>query len=205
MTSSPIFMAAVLLTLSAPLSAAAQTTELQSPQTIQSPVSEAFAPVAVVGGTPVKVSFLEQVASNTVRAGERIRFKAIDAVTSDGWIIVEKGALGEAEVLSAESAGGNGHPGKMEIQFDWIYAADGLKVQLSDIPETSSGQAQKGGASTASIASYLVLGPLGLFAHNFVHGKDIIIKPDQKIQVYVAQTVHIVPNTRVTNADGYAH
>lgn len=108
-------------------------------------------------------------------------------------------------MLSAESAGGNGHPGKMQLQFEWVYGVDGLKIQLSDVPETQNGEGQKGGASTATIASYLVLGPLGLFAHNFVHGKDIIVKPDQKIQVYVAQTVHIAPKTRVTTADGFAH
>jgi len=184
----------------------AETPTIAAPSSVPTESTSAdLAPVAVMGGTPIKIALLQQIASNTAHAGDIVRFKSIDTVTSDGWIIVDKGALGEAEVLSAEGAGGNGHPGKMQLQFNWIYGADGLKLKLSDAAETSNGEASKGAASTASIASYLVLGPLGLFAHNFVHGKDIIIKPDQKIQVYVAQTVHVTPKTRVTTKDGFAH
>jgi hypothetical protein len=204
----PQCLAAVLFTIALGSDASAQMTAAPSSMDTPSAAPTALptaAGIAVVGGTPLKISLVEQIASNTAHAGDKLRFRTLDSVIMDGWIVVEKGALGEAQVLSAESAGGNGHPGKMQLQFDWVYGVDGLKIQLSDVPETQNGEGQKGGASTATIASYLVLGPLGLFAHNFVHGKDIIVKPDQKIQVYVAQTVHIVPKTRVTTADGFAH
>jgi hypothetical protein len=202
----PHIMAAALfavVTSASAISAQTSATPAATDTTVVAPATPAG--IAVIGGTPVKIALVEQIASNTAHAGDRLRFRTLDVVTSDGWIVIDKGALGEAEVLSAESAGGNGHPGKMQIQFDWVYGTDGLKIALSDVPETQNGEGQKGGASTATIASYLVLGPLGLFAHNFVHGKDIIIKPDQKLQVYVASTVHIVPTTHVTSADGFAH
>jgi hypothetical protein len=159
----------------------------------------------VPGGTPLKVSLVEQLASNTAHSGDRFRFRCLDDVIIDGWVIVPKGSFGEGEVVTAESAGGNGHPGKIQLQFDWIYAADNLKVRLSDVPSDNTGDAAKGAASTAAIASYVLLGPLGLFAHNFVHGKDVIVKTDAKIPVYVAQAVHVTPTTRVTSADGFAH
>jgi hypothetical protein len=161
--------------------------------------------IALPGGTLAKISLLEQVASNTAHEGDKFQFRSLEDVTVDGWILIPKGSLGEGEVLSAESAGGNGHPGKMKLQFNWIYGSDNLKIRLSDVPSTSNGDAAKGAASTAAIASYLVLGPLGLFAHNFVHGRDIVVKPDQKIQVYVAQGVHVTPKDKVTSADGFAH
>ena len=167
--------------------------------------SGASAPVAILGGTPIEIALLEELSSSTAQVGERLRFRAINSITSDGWVLVEKGALGEAEVVNAEGASGNGHPGKLNIQFDWIYGADGLKIRLSDMPTTSNGEAQQGGASTATIASYLILGPIGLFAHNFVRGRDIVIEPTQSLQVYVDQTVHITPVTRLTDADGFAH
>jgi hypothetical protein len=204
----PQCLAAAFFVIALGSNASAQTTaappSMDAPATAPTALPTASG-IAVVGGTPIKISLVEQIASNTAHAGDKLRFRTLDTVTTDGWIVVEKGALGEAQVLSAESAGGNGHPGKMQLQFDWVYGVDGLKIQLSDVPENQNGEGQKGGASTATIASYLVLGPLGLFAHNFVHGKDIIVKPDQKIQVYVAQTVHIVPKARVTTADGFAH
>lgn len=165
----------------------------------------AFAQVAVPGGTAVTISLLEELASNTAHAGDRVRFKSLEPVVSGGWIVIEKDAVGEAEVLSAEGAGGNGHSGQMQIKFDWIYGVDGMKIALSDLPETSNGRGGKGAASTASLASYLLLGPIGLFAHNFVRGKDIVIKPDQKLRVYVAETVHIMPATRDSSADSFAH
>jgi hypothetical protein len=164
-----------------------------------------LATIAVPGGTPIKIALTQEIASNSARAGDRILFKAMNNVTSDGWIVIEKGALGEAEVVSAESAGGNGHPGKIDIRFDWIYAADGLKLHLSDVPQASNGQGQQGGASTATVASYLILGPVGLFAHNFVRGKDVVIGTDQTFEAYVEQTVHVVPNARLSDADGFAH
>jgi hypothetical protein len=139
---------------------------------------------------------VDQLASNDAHAGDRFQFRSVQDVTIDDAIVIPKGALGEGEILQAEAAGSNGHPGSLNLQFDWIYSADNLKVKLSDVPSRSNGDAAKGAASTATIASYLVLGPLGLFAHNFVHGKDVIVTPDQKIQVYVAQSVPVTPASR---------
>jgi hypothetical protein len=165
----------------------------------------AAAAVTVPGGTPVKVMLIEQVASNSAHAGDKIHFKAVEDVTVDGWVVVAHDAVGEGSVVSAESAGGNGHPGKIQLQFDWIYGSDGLKIKLSDVATNANGDAAKGAASTAAIASYVLLGPLGLFAHNWVHGKDVVVKTDQKIPIYVAQTVHVTPKVKVSSTDGFAH
>ena len=185
--------------------AGAQVAAPVAPVNAPTPAAPAAAPVAVPAGTPIKIAVVEQIASNTAHAGDKFQFKALDDVTLDGWIVVAKNALGEGEVVGAEGAGGNGHPGKMQLQFNWIYGADGLKLKLSDVPSSANGDAAKGAASTAAIASYLVLGPLGLFAHNFVHGRDVVVAPDRKIDVYVAQNVHVTPKDKVTSADGFAH
>jgi hypothetical protein len=183
------------------------TTPAQPPATTpadSTPAASAAA-ITVLGGTPVKVSLIEAIASNTAHAGDKIHFKAIDDVTVDSWVVIPRDAVGEGSVVSAEGAGGNGHPGKIQLQFDWIYGADGLKIKLSDVAANANGDAAKGAASTAAIASYLVLGPLGLFAHNWVHGKDVTVKTDQKLAIYVAQTVHVTPKTKVSSTDGFAH
>ncbi len=163
------------------------------------------ATITVPGGTPLKVSLIEPISSNTAHAGDKIHFKAIDDVTVESWVVIARDAIGEGSVISAEGAGGNGHPGKIALQFDWIYGADGLKIKLSDVASNANGDGAKGAASTAAIASYLVLGPLGLFAHNWVRGKDVTVKTDQKIAIYVAQTVHVTPKTKVSSTDGFAH
>jgi hypothetical protein len=184
-------------------SPAAAPTVLGAPAAIESPA--AAAAVLIPAGAPAKISLTEQLASNVAHAGDKFQFRSLEDVTVDGWIVISKGSLGEGEVLSAESAGGNGHPGKMKLQFNWIYGPDNLKIKLSDVPSSNDGDAAKGAASTATIASYVLLGPLGLFAHNFVHGHDVVVKPDQKIQVFVSQAVHVTPTSKVTAADGFAH
>ena len=212
----PLALCMALVASSLPLASIAQPTApvqppvaapTQSPTT--APVDTASpAPAAMItvpGGTPLKVSLIEPIASNTAHAGDKIHFKAIDDVTVDGWVVIARDAIGEGSVLSAEGAGGNGHPGKIALQFDWIYGVDGLKIKLSDVAANANGDAAKGAASTAAIASYLVLGPLGLFAHNWVHGKDVTVKTDQKLPIYVAQTVHVTPKTKVSSTDGFAH
>jgi uncharacterized membrane protein len=125
--------------------------------------------------------------------------------TVDSWVVIARDAVGEGSVVSAEGAAGNGHAGKIQLQLDWIYGADGLKIKLSDVASNANGDGAKGAASTAAIASYLVLGPLGLFAHNWVKGKDVTVKPEQKIAIFVAQTVHVTPKTKVSSTDGFAH
>ncbi len=210
---SVLFSFALVASALLPAQSIAQTVTPPS-QTVTPPVQPAAADAApaataaaisVPGGTPLKVTLIEQVASNSAHAGDKVHFKAVDDVSVDGWVVIAREAVGEGSVVSAESAGGNGHPGKMQLQFDWIYGADGLKIKLSDVAANANGDASKGAASTAAIASYLVLGPLGLFAHNFVHGKDVVVKTDQKIPIYVAQTVHVAPKVKVSSTDGFAH
>ncbi len=176
-----------------------------APVATPTPKGATLAPVLVPGGTPLKIVLVDQLASNKAHAEDRFSFHSLEAVTVEGFVVVPAGAMGEGHVVSAESAGGNGHPGKLALQFDWIYSSDNLRIKLSDVPSANDGDGAKGAASTAAIASYLVLGPLGLFAHNFVHGKDVIVQTDRKIPVYVAQSVHVVPTTKVTTADGFAH
>src|ERR1700722_7351351 len=78
----------------------------------------ASATLAVPGGTPIRISVDQQPTSSEENAGDRFQFRADDDVTVDGWIVVKKGAIGQGDVLTAERAGGNGHPGKLQLQFD---------------------------------------------------------------------------------------
>lgn len=163
------------------------------------------APVPVADGTPVHVALTDQLASNTAHSGDRFQFRSLDDVEVDGWVVIPRGSLGEGEVTQAEPAGSNGHPGKIKLQFDWIYGADNFKIRLSEVPDANRGDGQKGTATTATVASTVLLGPIGLFAHNFVRGKDAIVTPDQEIKVYVAQTVHVTPDHRLDPNDDFAH
>jgi hypothetical protein len=161
--------------------------------------------VAVPGGTPLQIRRTAPISSGYSHVDDSIRFKAVDNVVIDGWIVIAKDALGEGTVTAIDAAGSHGHPGQIKAKFDWIYGADGLKIRLSNVAETNNGEGAKGTATTATVLSTVLLGPIGLFAHNFVKGKDVTIDTSAKIPIYVADTVHIDAKSRPSKVDEFAH
>jgi hypothetical protein len=122
--------------------------------------------VALPGGTPVSVHHSAELSSSNAHEGDAFAFSVINDVRSRGWIVIAAGAQGVGEVTSVENAGGNGHSGKLGLKFDYVYAVDGKKVRLTSTGNTTEGEQKTGAASTATIATYALLGPVGLFAHN---------------------------------------
>jgi hypothetical protein len=157
------------------------------------------------GGTPLTVRLTAPVSSGSSHVDDDIQFKAVDDVVIDGWIVIPKDAVGEGVVSSVDPAGTHGHSGQIGITFKWIYGADGLKVRLSEVPSKDTEGDLKGTSATATVLSTVLLGPVGLFAHNFVRGKDVTIDTSKKISLYIADTVHITAKAKAPTSDGFAH
>jgi hypothetical protein len=102
--------------------------------------------IEVTAGLPVAIRLDAPLSSSSAKVGDTFAFQASADITSGGFVVIPKGSQGQGEVVQAESAGGNGHPGKLGLQFDWIVAADGAKVKLSVTPRASEGEG-KGGAA----------------------------------------------------------
>jgi hypothetical protein len=161
--------------------------------------------VTVPGGTVVEVVVTDPVSSASAKVGDTFGIKATADVVIDGYVVIAKGAGGQGEVLAVERAGSHGHPGTLGIQVDWVYALSGDKVRLTSQRKTSEGQNETGVSSTMTIASYLLLGPVGLFAHNWVKGHDIVLDSTHTLETYVDNTVHIVSATQSDASAGFAH
>lgn len=157
------------------------------------PVSRVPSPPGedLLGGTTVTVSLVEPVSSATADVDDQVAIVVRKPVVIKGYLFIAAGANGHATVTSAEHSAGNGSGGKLAISIDWVYAVDGGKIKLSQTNHASETGDTKGASSTATIATYLLLGPLGLFAHNFVHGKDVSISPKQNFVVFVDHDVHL--------------
>ena len=145
----------------------------------------------LLGGTTVTVSLVEPVSSATADVDDQIAIVVKKPVVIKGYLFIAAGANGHATVTSVQHSGGNGSGGKLAITIDWVYAVDGGKIKLSQTNHASETGDTKGASSTATIATYLLLGPLGLFAHNFVHGKDVSINPKQNFVVFVDHDVYL--------------
>ncbi|MDQ2866232.1 MAG: hypothetical protein M3R51_08395 [Candidatus Eremiobacteraeota bacterium] len=162
--------------------------------------------VAVNGGTPIEIRMVDTISSGTAHPGDAFEFRANTDIVSNGWIVVPKGAAGHGTVVEAESAGGNGHSGHLKLTFDYVYAADGEKIKLTDVGKTSEASGEHGKSSTAAIIGYMALGPVGLFAHNWVKGKEFVLDPEKPFTVFVDNTVHVVASQRSgATGDGFAH
>jgi len=137
--------------------------------------------------------------------GDTFAIAASQDVVVNGWVVIAKGAAGQGEVLSVERAGSNGHAGSLGIQMDWIFAADGEKIKLTSQKSTQEGEGKAGAASTMTIVSWAFLGLPGLFAHNFVKGRNIDIDSTKSFEAFVGGTVHITASTQTTVDPSFAH
>jgi hypothetical protein len=163
--------------------------------------------VTVPGGTPITIRMVDTIDSGNANVGDTFEFKADDNVVVNGMVVVSRGAAGHGTVTSVDRAGGHGHAGSLGIRLDYIYAVDGEKIRLAADRKNTTGEDRKGASSTATIIGYATLGIGGLFAHNFVKGRNISLDPSKTFSAYVVDTVHIVSSQRAAAAgnDGFAH
>ncbi len=160
--------------------------------------------VTLPGGTSVAYHVVGDLSSANARVGDTFPIRAAHNVVVDGWIVIPRGATGQGDVVSVDRAGPHGHAGSLKLQMDWIYGADGNKIRLTDQDRTEHGKSEKGKASTITVVSAVFLGIPGLFAHNFVRGKDVTIDDAHIYHAFVNQSVYVAVTRRGSAARGFA-
>jgi len=160
--------------------------------------------ITIPGGTVVPVQLVDKVSSATANVGDTFAIQAASDVVVGGWIVIARGAQGQGEVTAVDRAGSHGHAGSFGLQMDWIYDADGHKVHLSNQKKTEEGESNKGTSSTVTVVSALLLGIPGLFAHNFVKGKNVEIDSTRTLQSFVDESVLVAPTAQATSAPDFA-
>ncbi|MDQ6780684.1 MAG: hypothetical protein M3Z37_05975 [Candidatus Eremiobacteraeota bacterium] len=150
--------------------------------------------VTIVAGTPLKVHIMGELSSATATPGQTFQIEAAEPLTVQGAIVISQGAPGQGHVVAATPARKSGKGGRLSVQLDWINAVDGQQLQLSATPRAESGTNKIGTANTANAVAALVFGPVGLFAHNFVKGKDVVVRADFVFPGYDAsdRTVNVI-------------
>lgn len=159
--------------------------------------------VLVPRGTTVVVSLAEPISSATASVNDQIAVVVKNPVLVNGWIVVPAGSNGHATVTSVEHAASNGSGGKLSIGVDWVYSSDGGMIQLSTTNDASENGDSKGAASTATLLSWVFLGPVGFFAHNFVRGREVTIGTNRTFTVFVDHAVHVRATQRVAKSETF--
>jgi hypothetical protein len=160
--------------------------------------------IVLPGGTAISIVVADKISSANANVGDTFAIRASADVVVNGWVAVAKGAAGQGEILTVDRAGSHGHPGSLGVQMDWIYAVDGHKIKLTNQQKTEAGQGEGGKSSTITLLSWVVLGWPGLFAHNFVKGRDITIDSAHPFKVYVDDSVYVVASAKSDAPAGYA-
>jgi hypothetical protein len=159
--------------------------------------------VLVPGGTTVSVALAEPISSATAKVDDQVAIVVKKEVDIAGWMVIAAGANGHATVTAAQGAGSNGSGGKLALSVDWVYSADGGKIALSQTSHAGENGDNKGAASTATLLSWALLGPVGFFAHNFVRGHDVTIGTDKSFTVFVDHDVHIAVRDHAATDKGF--
>jgi hypothetical protein len=147
------------------------------------------APVTLPAGTRVEVHLVNPISSGNAKAGEQFTFQAASPVIVNNRVVIAKGASGTGRVVRVSKAQGKS-AGEITLDFTRIHSVDGSEVSLTE-DSTRFGNPEKGKASTATIAATIALGPLGLFAHNMVKGKDVTVKPSQTFHSWVKSNTQV--------------
>ena len=170
-----------------------------------SPLPSGSRVITVPGGTPLTVALSDKISSGTAKVGDTFALVASKDLVIDGYVVVAKGAGGQGEILAVERAGSHGHAGSLGVQINWVYAVSGEKVRLSSNKKSDQGENKAGVSSTMTILSWALLGPLGLFTHNWVKGHELEIDGTHPLQAYVDNTVHVTSAKQADSDSGFAH
>lgn len=122
-----------------------------------------------------KIVFTSELSTKMSRQGDVVQFKAADNLYVNDVLVLPKGATGIGEVKKVVQPGIFGKDGRIDINFTYIYGADGTKLPIT-VGELAKQKAESiAGAAGAAIGGMIILGPVGLVGGAFVKGSAVTI------------------------------
>jgi hypothetical protein len=148
------------------------------------PAPPAAAPVAVQAtpvqanarvlsaNTPVPLNALEEVTSNGLEVGTKVRFSVAEDVVSQNMIVIPRGSPATGTVTWKTGKAVGGKSGKFEITFDEVVA-NGNRIRL----QGKHRQEGKGNTVAAVFATWII------------SGRSAVMMPGQTVQALTAEPV----------------
>ena len=154
-------------------------------------------PVSVPANTLVKIALVTPVNAKNLKVGDTIEYQVADDVLVGDVLVFTKGARGEGTVTKVKQAKNFGRNAAVDIDFKNTKAFDGTYVTTFIGEEAKKEMQHLAMAAGASLAGIAVLGPLGIVAGAFVHGKniDLPVGTELYIQTQSGTTVYGVQTT----------
>lgn len=175
-----------------------QTTDAQSGD---KPLNSALKQPLAFGledGTPVRMRLTRNLSSADATTGDRVDFEVLDEVKVKDVVVISRGATALGTVTEAQHKRRMARGGKLNVNIDDVRLADGEKVPLRAVKETSGG-GHTGGMVGGMVATGIVFFPAAPF-FLFMHGKDITIPKGTEITAYVNGDTPLDPKRFTTDA-----
>lgn len=138
--------------------------------------------VYIPAGLKFSVELVENISSKGTKKGSQIKIRVKDNILINDVVVVEKGSLGTAYIVTARKAGGLGRKGKLEILANEVRTINGIKVPLRG---GISGKGKTDGGAGAIAAAVTVVGGL------FMKGTNITYQEGTSFEVEVKEDVDL--------------
>ena len=133
--------------------------------------------------TPVRLRLGRNLSSADAHVGESVDFEVLEDVAVDDILVIPRGATAIATVTQAEHKRRMARGGKLDVNIDYVRIANGDKIALRAVKETSGG-GHTGAMTGGMVATAIVFFPAAPF-FLFMHGKDTTIPKGTEITAYV--------------------
>jgi hypothetical protein len=148
--------------------------------------------VVVPEGTVLDLRLLEEVSSETAKAGQVARLVVTTNVVVDGVVVVPAGSIAELTVKDAVAGSHAFKKAKLDVELKSVKAIDGTLISLvpasqdgsvasTDVNQDQTTQLAVG----ASIAGLVLLGPIGAAAGFLVRADQIVLPADLAVRAAV--------------------
>jgi len=136
--------------------------------------------------TEVKLALDDALSSKTAKAGDMVHFHLSEPVTVSGKTVIASGAPVVGRVTKVNRRGHFGTNAKIQLELSPVKTVAGTEVPLGFKTKTND-MARPGAAAGTSVGAAVLLGPVGLAGGYFVVGKEVKMKPGDKLSVEVSK------------------
>jgi len=144
-------------------------------------------------GTDVKMTFDSALSSKTAHEGQVVYFHVEEPVKVDGRTVIAAGTKVRSTVSRVRGRARYGVNARIQLDVPHVrtvagtFAPVGFKTKGLDV------SGRTGGAAAATVGGAILLGPVGLIGGYFVMGKQLNVKPGDKMTVTIQKDtiVHV--------------
>ena len=143
-------------------------------------------------GTQVDLAFNQALSSKTAKVGDTVRLHVTNDVRLGGKNIIKRGTPVTGVLTKVDKRKRFGVNASMQITLNPVISTTGQKITLAPRMKGQPIGGTRGNmAAGAAAAGAVVLGPLGLSGGYFVVGKQVNIKPGDKLETEVTADTRI--------------